>query len=136
MIVVDTGPLYATVDAGDAHHEESTKLLRELPEQLVVPLAVIVETAYLVGTRLGAGAESRFLDAMATSEMTIEHLDEGDLRRMSDLVGTYDDLPLGTVDASVVTVAECVGASTVLTTDRRHFSIVRPRHAAAFTLLP
>ena len=136
MIVVDTGPLYAAADEGDEHHARCRQLLREIPDDLIVPLSVVVETASLVGSRLGASAEARFLDAMSAVDMTIEHVGAADLRQMAELVDRYDDLPLGAVDASVVTVAERVGATTVLTLDRRHFSVVRPAHTAAFTLLP
>ena len=55
---------------------------------------------------------------------------------MAELVGTYADLPLGAVDASVVAVAERLGATTLATLDRRHFTVVRPRHTTAFALLP
>jgi predicted nucleic acid-binding protein len=40
------------------------------------------------------------------------------------------------VDASVVTTAERLGVQEIATVDRRHFSVVRPSHVAAFTLLP
>ena len=43
-------------------------------------------------------------------------------------------LTLGTVDASVVAAAERLGITAVATTDRRHFSVVRPSHVAAFEL--
>jgi predicted nucleic acid-binding protein len=43
---------------------------------------------------------------------------------------------LGTVDASVVAAAERLGLADIATVDRRHFSVVRPSHVAAFTLLP
>lgn len=46
------------------------------------------------------------------------------------------DLPLGFVDASVVAVAERLGERQVATLDRRHFSVVRPRHVKAFRLVP
>jgi len=49
---------------------------------------------------------------------------------------TYGDLPLGTVDASVVAAAERLDITTIATIDRRHFSVVRPSHVEAFTLLP
>jgi len=49
---------------------------------------------------------------------------------------TYHDLPLGTVDASVVAAAERVGAKLVATLDRRHFTVVRPKHVGAFEILP
>lgn len=48
----------------------------------------------------------------------------------------YADLPLGSVDASVVAVVGRLGVTTVMTIDRRHFTVVRPRHVDAFTLLP
>ena len=59
-----------------------------------------------------------------------------DFRRMADLVEQYDNLPFGGSDASVVALAERLGVTTVMTLDRRHFSVVRPRHVATFTLLP
>lgn len=59
-----------------------------------------------------------------------------DLARMADLVKAYGDLPLGGVDASVVAVAERLGISAVATLDRRHFTVVRPRHTDTFDLLP
>jgi predicted nucleic acid-binding protein len=59
-----------------------------------------------------------------------------DASRAADLVEQYSDLPLGTADAIVVAVAERFRAVNVATLDRRHFSVVRPAHAAAFTLLP
>jgi uncharacterized protein len=59
-----------------------------------------------------------------------------DALRVVELVARYHDLPLGTVDASVVAAAERLGVTEIATVDRRHFSVVRPQHAAAFALLP
>jgi len=36
----------------------------------------------------------------------------------------------------IVAIAERLGLSTIATTDRRHFASVRPRHVAAFRLVP
>jgi len=55
---------------------------------------------------------------------------------MAELVEQYADLPLGTVDASVVATAERFGRPEVATLDHRHFTVVRPKHVQAFTLLP
>jgi predicted nucleic acid-binding protein len=46
------------------------------------------------------------------------------------------DLPLGAVDASVVALAERFGVTEVATLDRRHFTVVQPRHVDSLTLLP
>jgi uncharacterized protein len=49
---------------------------------------------------------------------------------------TPADLPRGAVDAVVVAVAERLAVSEIATLDRRHFSVVRPRHVSVFPLLP
>ena len=46
------------------------------------------------------------------------------------------DLPLGGTDASLIAVAERLGATRIATLDRAHFSIVRPAHCDAFELSP
>jgi hypothetical protein len=56
--------------------------------------------------------------------------------RIAQLVAEYDDMPLGTVDASVVAAAERLQVIQIATLDRKHFSVVRPAHADAFELLP
>ncbi len=56
--------------------------------------------------------------------------------RIAQLVARYRNLPLGTVDASVVAAAERLDLAEVATVDRRHFGVVQPNHVAAFTLLP
>jgi len=48
----------------------------------------------------------------------------------------YSSLPLGAADASVIAVAERLKLTEVATLDRRHFTVVRPSHVDALTLLP
>ena len=50
--------------------------------------------------------EGDLLDAIAEGELQLEVLEQIDYARMSELVTTYADLPLGMVDASVVAIAE------------------------------
>ena len=135
-LVVDTGPLYAYVDADDAHHESSLRLLETHPGPLVVPTLVVAEAAYLIGTRLGWEAEVRFLGDLAGGDFALEPVHASDPVRMAELVARYRDLRLGTVDASVVAAAERLGVVEIATTDRRDFGVVRPSHADAFRLLP
>jgi predicted nucleic acid-binding protein len=111
-------------------------LLESHPGPLVVPALVITEVVYLLAARLGVEAEIRFLGDLAAGAFAVEPVDPSDWLRIAELVGRYRDLPLGTVDASVIATAERFGIQQVATVDRRHFSIVRPRHTAAFELLP
>lgn len=99
-------------------------------------MLVITEAAYLIGTRLGPAADVRFLGDLAGGAFAVEPVSVPDWLRIAELVGKYRDLPLGTVDASVVAAAERLGIAEVATVDRRHFSVVRPAHVDAFTLLP
>lgn len=96
----------------------------------------MAEVAYLLATRLGAEPEIRFLGDLAGGAFAIDHVPAADWLRMAALVAAYRDLPLGTVDASVVAAAERLGIAQIATLDRRHFGVVRPDHVAAFTLLP
>lgn len=43
---------------------------------------------------------------------------------------------LGFVDSSVVAIAERLSIDTIATTDRRHFTSLRPSHVARFVLVP
>jgi predicted nucleic acid-binding protein len=101
-----------------------------------VPELVITEVTYLLATRLGPDAEIRFLGDLAAGNLVPEAVGAADWLRIAELVGTYRDLPLGTVDASVVAAAERLGIEEVATLDRRHFGIVRPLHAPVLTTLP
>ena len=89
----------------------------------------------MLGTRLGWQAEVRFLGDLA-ADFIIEPLHVADSLRVAELVARYRDLPLGTVDASVIATAERLSSTAIATLDRRHFSVVRPDHAPVFELLP
>lgn len=135
-MIVDAGPLFAAIDSDDRHHRECRELLETHTGSALVPQLVIAEVAYLVGTRLGAEAEVRFIGDLASGSLTPEPVRPADWLRIAALVASYRDLPLGTVDASVVAAAERLNETDVATLDRRHFAVVRPRHVPALTLLP
>jgi predicted nucleic acid-binding protein len=98
-------------------------------------MLVITEVTYLIGTRLGADAEVRFLGDLAAGNLIPEPVVPADWLRIAALVARYHDLPLGTADASVVSAAERLSVTEVATLDRRHFGVVQPR-SRPFALLP
>ena len=97
---------------------------------------MITEVVYLIGSRLGPDAEVRFLGDLSSGDLGVEPVAAADWLRIAELVHQYRDLPLGAVDASVIAAAERLNAKVVATFDRRHFSVVRPNHVEALTLLP
>lgn len=134
LAVVDTGPLYATVDADDADHADCAAILVDPRYRLVIPSMVLGEATYLIGSRLGPEVEARFLRGLATVDVDTPARD--DWERIAELVEKYADFPLGGTDASVVALAERLGTDLVITLDRRHFRAVKPRHCDVLRLLP
>lgn len=112
------------------------ELLEAHPGPLIAPTLVITEVVYLIATRLGTEPEVRFLGDLASGWFHVEPVEPGDWLRIAELTARYRDLPLGSVDASVVATAERLDAAALATTDRRHFGIVQPSHLPRLELLP
>lgn len=90
----------------------------------------------MLSAKVGTFAEVAFLESVADGSFELVNLTRLDANRIAKLVDRYDDLPLGTTDASVIALAERLGVDEIATLDHRHFRVVRPSHVEAFTLLP
>ena len=89
---------------------------------------IVVDSGPLVAAALAADVNhQRCVELFASLRLNNE---------AADLIAQYADMPLGLVDASVIALAEQLELSEIATLDRRHFSVVRPLHVDAFTLLP
>lgn len=135
-VIADTGPLYALIDKDDTWHARVVAWWTERGRDVVIPVSVLPEVSYLLQTRIGPAAEQAFIRAVADGEFTTEQLEPEDITRAATLMQEYADLPLGFVDATVVATAERLGVREILTTDRRHFGVVRPKHATSLGLVP
>ena len=135
-ILVDTGALYALADETDRWHQPVKAFLERHPDPLILPVTVLPETCYLLNVYLGQEAERRFVASAARGELILEAVTPADLRRCLELLETYADANIGFVDASLVAIAERLNVRRLLTTDRRDFSLIRPRHCPALELLP
>ena len=103
---------------------------------LIVPVTVLPEVDYLVSQRTDPHAAIRLMEQIVASDMHFEHLQSVDFPRIIELMRQYADSSIGFVDASLVAVAERLNVRTVLTLDRRHFGVIRPRHCATLEILP
>jgi predicted nucleic acid-binding protein len=135
-LIVDAGPLYAAFDADDRHHSVCRELLESHSGPLLLPTLVITEVAYLIESRLGAEAETRFVGDLAAGIFVVHPVAANDWLRIAELVWTYRQMSLGTVDASIITLAERLREKQIATLDHRHFGVVRPGHVQRFELLP
>lgn len=135
-IVIDTGVVFALADRGDSWHRRCLHFLNQYQGTIVIPCMVIPESCYLLNRYLGANAELSFIKSLTRKELLVDHFQSEDLERCKQVINKYRDLNLGLVDASVVAVCERRNIFAVLTTDRRHFSIIKNKSGKSFQLLP
>ena len=135
-VIIDTSALYALIDRGERQHAAVVAALSSERESIVLPQTVLTESCYLIASRLGPVVEREFLQGLLDSDWRAETLTTTDLERTVELLATYADADLGFVDASVVVIAERLGARRLYTLDQRDFRLVRPRHTQAFDFRP
>ena len=135
-LVIDTGPLYATLDVDDMHHYACAELVVRARERLVLPAPILPEVDYLCHERLGGDAFLSVLAEIERGAYEVEELRPPDYRRVAEICDEYRDLKIGFVDAAVLAIVERLRETKLATLDRRHFGVVRPAHIDALVLLP
>lgn len=135
-LILDTGPLYASLDRADPDHEACRRLLEDVAEPVVIPSPILPEVDYLVSERLGVGPMIALLRDIERGAYLVEDLVDDDYPRIRQLIDRYDDQDIGFVDAAVLAVVERLDERKLATLDRRHFSLLRPRHTDSLALVP
>lgn len=133
--LIDTGFMLAVLDKKDFQHENCTSVLESEVSPLL-PEIVLSELAYLVLRELGYKVWIKFLHSLSNGELPIISTDLQDLKRAAEILEQYQDSKLDFVDAAIMAIAERLKIERILTVDRRDFGIFRPRHCAAFEVLP
>ncbi|MEO8273180.1 MAG: VapC toxin family PIN domain ribonuclease [Chloroflexota bacterium] len=135
-LILDTGPLYASLDRSDQDHVACRALIEATAEPLIIPGPVLVEVDYWIHQRLNPGVLVALLADIEAGAYLVEDLSRSDYVRVHELVDRYADADIGFVDAAVFAIVERLGEAKLATLDRRHFSLLRPRHREAIDLLP
>jgi predicted nucleic acid-binding protein len=139
VIVCDTGPLVAAAIKNDAHIVSAWTCSPRCTSQAAGFSCRAPSSPRLaIFSRATAGSlvEAQFVTSLADGTLWPVELTREDYRRAGELMRTYQSLPLGTTDATVIAACERLGLSEVATLDRRHFGVVRPRHVDTLTLFP
>lgn len=136
MIVLDTGGLYAALDANETLHRRCVAALASAkPPRLLSPF-VLAELDYLIESRVGQDAELALLDEVIRGAYQLEPFAVDDIERAKRIVERFDDLQIGLADASVVVLALRHSTLDLLCTDERHFRALRGPGGKPFRLLP
>ena len=133
--LADTGFLLAVLADNDPQHEICAQTLRQEPHLLVSDV-VLPELAYLILRDMNHQTLARFLRSVGEGRVEFLSTTRTDLLRAADLLEQYADTRIDFVDCAIVALAERLGVTRILTVDRRHFTIVRPKHCAYFEILP
>ncbi|MEX2372206.1 MAG: PIN domain-containing protein, partial [Dehalococcoidia bacterium] len=135
-LILDTNVTVALLNDGDPNHERCRALVESIREPLVIPAATLGEVDYWVQRFMGVRVWRAFAQDVESGAYLLEPTTEQDLSRASELQEQYEDLRLGYVDSAVIALCERMREPKVATIDRRHFSVVVPRHVPALELLP
>jgi predicted nucleic acid-binding protein len=135
-LILDTGPLYASLDRSDQDHAACRELIERADEPLLIPAPVLVEVDNWVSQRLSAGAFVALLADIEAGAYRVEDLQPPDYERVRELIDRYADSDIGFVDAAVFAMVERLREPKLATLDRRHFGLLRPRHRDSIELLP
>lgn len=136
MIVADTSGLLALFNRSEPSHGAVRRLVEDEADPLIVSPFVVAELDYLVATRLGVDAELAVGRELAGGAYVLAGVDGSHLMQAIDVVERYRDQDIGLADASIVTLADRYATKSILTLDRRHFSVLRPLDGGRFRIVP
>lgn len=133
-VIADTSGVIALLDATDKHHASIRTLAFNL--DLLIPTTILPEVDYLATKYLGEIVARTFVEDLSEGAFTYLPIEPADLRPIHSIMSRYADIPIGLVDASLVALADRHGVQSILTLDRRHFSIIRSERFEYWNLLP
>ncbi len=133
--LLDTGVLLAAIAENDDLHAVCALALEEEPEPLL-PEVVLPELAYLLLRDVDYPTLVQFLRSIGAGDVPLVSLTPADVERAAEILEQYADTHVDFVDCAIVALAERLNVTHILTVDRRHFTLFRPRHCPAFELLP
>ena len=136
MIVLDTGGLYAALDANESLHGRSVAaLVASRPPRVVSPF-VLAELDYLIGNRVGHEAQMALIEEVTRGVYQLDLFSSDDMGHANRIMERYADLRIGLADASVVVLANRHRTLDLLCTDERQFRALRGSGGKSFRLLP
>lgn len=134
--IIDTSAVLAALDRADPGHDHVVAALAVERSAIVLPVVVLPEVSFLLEKRHGAARAASLVDRIVNGPWPVTGLEPIDLQRAAELMARYADSRIGFVDAAIAALAERLAVVRVYTLDRRDFTILRPRHAPAFEILP
>ena len=122
LVIVDTGPLVASLIETDVWHIWASEQIKLLPAPLLTCEAVLTEVFYLL-RRIPNGPQ-RMFQLLRRDAIRVDFMLIPEARALEKLIEKYQDLPMSLADACLVRMSEQHPSASVFTLDR-HFQIYR-----------
>ena len=136
MIIADTSGLIAFFSESGPQHDAVAGWVQSSDPVMVVSPYVVAEVDYLVATRKGVDAELAVLAELSGGAYELATMDAADMAAATRVVERYRDLGIGIADASLAVLAQRYRTRTILTLDRKHFTVMRPLDGGVFKIVP
>jgi hypothetical protein len=133
-VLLDTGVFVALLDKSERNHARCVAFLKEFNGKLFATEPVLTESLYLLGPSVKA--QRSCIDFIVKGGATVVPQSIASLSRASALMEKYADIPMDFADASLVTLAEEMDVSEILSLDRKGFGAYRIRGKTAFKIWP
>lgn len=104
--LIDTGFLFATIDAEDSRHTQCVKALENEFVAPLLPEVVLSELAYLLLRDLNYQALIIFLRSLAEGELPIVSVSGKDLNRAAEILDQCEDSKIDFVDSVIMAIVE------------------------------
>jgi hypothetical protein len=72
-VLLGSGFLFASLNAAEAEHSATVRVLDTIREPIVLPVPAITEVAYLLARDLGNEVAADFMQSLATTDLTLEN---------------------------------------------------------------
>lgn len=136
MILVDTAPLIALIDAGQGEiHHRCSKTYQNLNQSMLTTWCCFTEGMYFLYQLRGWQAQDILWQFVERKALILHRHTFTKQSRMRELMRKYQDIPMDLADASLVAVAERLNSKLIFTLDK-DFYVYRLYGKEAFEVIP
>jgi predicted nucleic acid-binding protein len=133
-VVVDTGPLVASINRRDRFHVWAKAQLGQIAPPLLTCEPVLAEACFLLRDSPG-GAEA-VLAMVERGVLRVEFQVAAQVGSLAALMAKYIDIPMSLADACLVRMTELIEGSAILTLDKDFLVYRRHGRRAIPVLMP
>lgn len=113
--LIDSGPLIALFDRGDAYHESVLAFLKSYQGEFITTWAVITEVSHMLDFNVKVQID--FLKWIERGGLTLYELTRNDIAQMRSMMEKYSDIPMDLADATLMYIANKEQIKTIVSID-------------------